>query len=110
MRVSICRYLFPAKGKTTKKKTSVVKKNLNPHFDHIFVYKGLTLEQLKDMCLELTVWDKETISSNEFLGGVCLSTGKGKIIQILSIFFMGYAILKFFALHLRELADVRLLK
>ncbi|XP_068180954.1 synaptotagmin-like protein 4 isoform X2 [Antennarius striatus] len=72
-------YLYPAKGKTTKKKTPVVKKNLNPHYDHIFVYKGLSLEQLKDMCLELTVWDKEAMLSNEFLGGVRLSCGKGTV-------------------------------
>ncbi|XP_068596585.1 synaptotagmin-like protein 4 [Brachionichthys hirsutus] len=72
-------YLYPAKGKTTKKKTPVVKKNLNPHYDHIFVYKELSLEQLKDMCLELTVWDKEAMLSNEFLGGVRLSSGKGTV-------------------------------
>lgn len=54
-----------------------MKKNLNPHYDYIFVYKELSLEQLQEMCLELTVWDKETVVSNEFLGGVRLSSGKG---------------------------------
>ncbi|TMS17772.1 Synaptotagmin-like protein 4 [Larimichthys crocea] len=72
-------YLFPITAKTTKKKTPVVKKNLNPHYDHTFVYKQLALEQLKGMCLELTVWDKEAMSSNEFLGGVRLSSGEGSI-------------------------------
>lgn len=72
-------YLFPITAKTTKKKTPVVKKNLNPHYDHTFVYKQLALEQLKGMCLELTVWDKEAMSSNEFLGGIRLSSGKGSI-------------------------------
>nr|XP_046262264.1 synaptotagmin-like protein 4 isoform X2 [Scatophagus argus] len=72
-------YLFPAKAKTTKRKTPVVKKNLNPHYNHTFVYKELALEQLKEMCLELTVWDREAMSSNEFLGGVRLSSGKGPI-------------------------------
>uniref|UniRef100_A0A672YH82 Synaptotagmin-like 4 n=1 Tax=Sphaeramia orbicularis TaxID=375764 RepID=A0A672YH82_9TELE len=70
-------YLFPSKVKSTKRKTPVVKKNLNPHYDHIFVYKDLSLDQLKGMCLELTVWDREAMSSNEFLGGVRLSSGKG---------------------------------
>lgn len=74
-------YLFPIKAKSTKRKTPVVKKNLNPHYDHTFVYKGLTLEQLKGMCLELTVWDREPMLSNEFLGGVRLSSGRGKIVQ-----------------------------
>lgn len=72
-------YLFPAKAKSTKKKTPVMKKNLNPHYDHTFVYKELTLEQLGEMCLELTVWDKESMGSNEFLGGVRLSSGEGAV-------------------------------
>ncbi|CAL1613772.1 unnamed protein product [Knipowitschia caucasica] len=72
-------YLLPTKGKSTKRKTPVVRKNLNPHFDHTFVYKDVGLEQLKEMCLELTVWDREAVSSNEFLGGVRLSTGKGSV-------------------------------
>uniref|UniRef100_A0A3B4ASN5 Synaptotagmin-like protein 4 n=1 Tax=Periophthalmus magnuspinnatus TaxID=409849 RepID=A0A3B4ASN5_9GOBI len=71
-------YLLPTKGKSTKRKTPVVKKNLNPHFAHTFVYKEVGLEQLKEMCLELTLWDREAMSSNEFLGGVRLSSGKGK--------------------------------
>uniref|UniRef100_H3C358 Synaptotagmin-like protein 4 n=1 Tax=Tetraodon nigroviridis TaxID=99883 RepID=H3C358_TETNG len=73
-------YLFPIEEKSTKRKTRVVKKNLNPHYDYIFVYKELSLEQLQEMCLELTVWDKETLVSNEFLGGVRLSSGKGRIL------------------------------
>ncbi|XP_034545731.1 synaptotagmin-like protein 4 [Notolabrus celidotus] len=72
-------YLFPTKAKTTKRKTPVVKKSLNPHYDHTIIYKDLTLEQLKGMCLELTVWDKESLSSNEFLGGVRLSSGNGTV-------------------------------
>ncbi|XP_062249055.1 synaptotagmin-like protein 4 [Platichthys flesus] len=72
-------YLFPTKGKSTKRKTPVVKKNLDPHYDHTFVYKDLALEQLREMCLELTVWDKEAMLSNEFLGGVRLSSVKGTV-------------------------------
>lgn len=72
-------YLFPTKAKSTKRKTQVVRKNLNPHFDHTFVYKDVSLEQLNEMCLELTVWDREAMSSNEFLGGVRLSSGKGTV-------------------------------
>ncbi|XP_061541688.1 synaptotagmin-like protein 4 isoform X3 [Phycodurus eques] len=72
-------YLFPSKSKTTKRKTPVMKKNLNPHYNHTFVYKELSLEQLTCMCLELTVWDREPMLSNEFLGGVRLSCGKGSV-------------------------------
>ncbi|XP_076851241.1 synaptotagmin-like protein 4 [Brachyhypopomus gauderio] len=68
-------YLLPSKSKSSKKKTQVVKKTVNPHYDHTFVYKDLNLEQLKGLCLELTVWDREAMSSNDFLGGVRLSCG-----------------------------------
>lgn len=74
----LCSYLFPTKAKNSKRKTPVMKKSLNPHYNETFVYKELTLEQLKEMCLELTVWDKESLHSNEFLGGVRLSSGEGK--------------------------------
>ncbi|XP_031443215.1 synaptotagmin-like protein 4 isoform X2 [Clupea harengus] len=68
-------YLLPSKNKSTKKKTPVVKKTLNPHYDHTFIYKDMSVERLRTMCLELTVWDREALSSNDFLGGVRLSTG-----------------------------------
>ncbi|XP_043983820.1 synaptotagmin-like protein 4 isoform X2 [Gambusia affinis] len=72
-------YLFPSKAKSTKRKTEIVKKNLNPQYNSTFVYKELSLEQLREMCLELTVWDREAMLSNEFLGGVRLSSGKGAV-------------------------------
>ncbi|XP_056455993.1 synaptotagmin-like protein 4 isoform X3 [Gadus chalcogrammus] len=72
-------HLLPANVKSTKRKTPVVKKNHNPHYDHTFVYKELSLGQLRDMCLELTVWDRESVASNEFMGGVRLSTGIGNL-------------------------------
>ncbi|XP_062379920.1 synaptotagmin-like protein 4 isoform X2 [Sardina pilchardus] len=68
-------YLLPSKSKSTKRKTPVVKKTLSPHYNHTFIYKDFNVEQLMAMCLELTVWDREALSSNDFLGGVRLSTG-----------------------------------
>lgn len=69
-------YLLPSKSKSSsKKKTPVVKKTKSPNYNHTFVYNNLSLDELKDMCLELTVWDRETLSSNDFLGGVRLSLG-----------------------------------
>lgn len=70
-----------------KRKTPVVKKSLDPNYNHTFVYGGLTLEQLRGMCLELTVWDREAMLSNEFLGGVRLSSGKGEIILTVHLSF-----------------------
>ncbi|XP_052470506.1 synaptotagmin-like protein 4 [Carassius gibelio] len=69
-------YLLQSKSKSSlKKKTPLVKKTKNPNYNHTFVFNNLSLEQLKDVCLELTVWDRETLSSNDFLGGVRLSLG-----------------------------------
>ena len=39
---------------------------------------GVTWEELKERSLELTVWDYDRLTSNDFLGGVRLNTGLGK--------------------------------
>ncbi|OWK56191.1 Synaptotagmin-like protein 4 [Lonchura striata] len=70
-------YLLPHKNKASKRKTPVVKKTLNPHYNHTFVYNGVSPEELQHICLELTVWDREPLSSNDFLGGVRLGVGTG---------------------------------
>lgn len=56
----------------------MMKKTLNPHYNHTFVYNGVRLEDLQHMCLELTVWDREPLASNDFLGGVRLGVGTGE--------------------------------
>ncbi|KAM4697076.1 synaptotagmin-like protein 4 [Rhinophrynus dorsalis] len=71
-------YLLPLRNKNTKRKTPVVKKTLNPHYNHTFVYSGIKPEDLLNTCLELTVWDREPLSSNDFLGGVRLGIGNGQ--------------------------------
>ncbi|XP_067853030.1 synaptotagmin-like protein 4 [Heptranchias perlo] len=70
-------YLLPFRTKTSKRKTPVVKKTLNPHYNHTFVYNGVKHEDLQHVCLELTIWDREPLSSNDFLGGVRLGFGNG---------------------------------
>ncbi|XP_049622558.1 synaptotagmin-like protein 4 [Suncus etruscus] len=70
-------YLLPMRNKTSKRKTPVMKKTLNPHYNHTFVYNSVRLEDLQHMCLELTVWDREPLASNDFLGGVRLGVGTG---------------------------------
>ncbi|NXB12598.1 SYTL4 protein, partial [Cnemophilus loriae] len=70
-------YLLPHKNQASKRKTPVVKKTLNPHYNHTFVYNGINPEDLRHICLELTVWDREPLSSNYFLGGVRLGVGNG---------------------------------
>ncbi|XP_074066708.1 synaptotagmin-like protein 5 [Macrotis lagotis] len=70
-------YLLPDTTKATKHKTPVIKKNINPQWNHTFLFSGLDPQDIKNVCLELTVWDKEALSSNIFLGGVRLNSGSG---------------------------------
>lgn len=70
-------YLLPMRNRSSKRKTPVMKKTLNPHYNHTFVYSGVRLEDLQHMCLELTLWDREPLASNDFLGGVRLGVGTG---------------------------------
>lgn len=42
------------------------------------MFSGLHPQDIKNVCLELTVWDKEAFSSNIFLGGVRLNSGSGE--------------------------------
>uniref|UniRef100_A0A1A8FL60 Synaptotagmin-like protein 5 n=1 Tax=Nothobranchius korthausae TaxID=1143690 RepID=A0A1A8FL60_9TELE len=71
-------YLLPDNKKSTKHKTAVERRTVNPHWNHTFTYCGLQPGDLNNICLELTVWDKEALSSNVFLGGVRLGAGTGK--------------------------------
>ncbi|XP_040589634.1 synaptotagmin-like protein 5 isoform X2 [Mesocricetus auratus] len=70
-------YLLPDDNKVTKHKTVVVKKSVNPQWNHTFIFSGLYPQDIKNVCLELTIWDKEAFSSNIFLGGVRLNSGSG---------------------------------
>ncbi|XP_019617296.1 PREDICTED: synaptotagmin-like protein 4 isoform X1 [Branchiostoma belcheri] len=68
-------YLLPDKSKQSKQKTPYIKRNCNPTWNHTFVYKSVNPEELEQRCLELTVWDYDRMTSNDFLGGVRLSLG-----------------------------------
>nr|XP_056717790.1 synaptotagmin-like protein 5 [Euleptes europaea] len=70
-------YLLPDNNKASKHKTPVIKKSVNPHWNHTFTFSGLNPRDIHNVCVELTVWDKESLASNIFLGGVRLSTGSG---------------------------------
>ncbi|XP_037095151.1 LOW QUALITY PROTEIN: synaptotagmin-like protein 5 [Syngnathus acus] len=70
-------YLLPDSQKSTKHKTAAERRTVNPHWNHTFTYCGLQPGDLNNVCLELTVWDKEALASNIFLGGVRLGAGTG---------------------------------
>jgi synaptotagmin-like protein len=70
-------YLLPDKGRSSKQKTPVAKRTVNPVWNYTFIYDDVTLQELAERCLELTVWDHDRLASNEFLGGVRFSLGTG---------------------------------
>jgi len=62
-------YLLPDPEKKSKKKTKVIKKNLNPVWDQGFVY-DVEKADLKTRTLELSVWDWDRGASNDYIGCV----------------------------------------
>lgn len=71
-------YLLPDKNRSSKQKTPVVKRTCNPVWNYTFVYDDVSLNELSERALELTIWDHDRLASNEFLGGVRFSLGTGK--------------------------------
>ncbi|KAM8800103.1 synaptotagmin-like protein 2 [Eudromia elegans] len=69
-------YVLPDTSKKSYQKTRVIKRDINPVFNHTIVYDGFHTEDLKDACVELTVWDHEKLT-NHFLGGIRLGLGTG---------------------------------
>ncbi|XP_028268148.1 double C2-like domain-containing protein alpha [Parambassis ranga] len=65
-------YLKPDIQKKSKHKTAVMRKTLNPEFNEEFFYE-ISLSELTNKTLEVTVWDYDLGRSNDFIGGVCLS-------------------------------------
>ncbi|XP_062916953.1 synaptotagmin-like protein 2 isoform X1 [Mobula hypostoma] len=69
-------YVLPDTSKKSYQKTRIVKKDINPVYNHTIVYDGFRTEDLKEVCVELTVWDHEKLT-NHFLGGLRLGLGTG---------------------------------
>ncbi|XP_061423289.1 synaptotagmin-like protein 2 isoform X5 [Lethenteron reissneri] len=69
-------YILPDLSRKSRQKTRTVKKSMNPVFNHTMVYDGFQDEDMREACVELTVWDQETFS-NQFLGGLRLGLGGG---------------------------------
>lgn len=41
------------------------------------MFEDVSFEELKEKALELTIWDHDRFTSNDFLGGVRLGLGTG---------------------------------
>ncbi|XP_041036526.1 protein piccolo-like [Carcharodon carcharias] len=55
-----------------KRRTKHVQKSINPEWNQTVIYKSISMEQLKKKTLEVTVWDYDRFSSNDFLGEVLI--------------------------------------
>ncbi|XP_036450804.1 synaptotagmin-like protein 1 isoform X3 [Colossoma macropomum] len=69
--------VLPDTARKGRQKTRVVKRTANPVFNHTMVYDGFRPEDLREACVELTVWDHDRLS-NHFIGGIRLGLGTGK--------------------------------
>lgn len=66
-------YLLPDKTAKGKRKTAIIKNNLNPVWEEKFAYEKLSVKDLKmARVLEVTVWDYDRGSTNDFVGGLRL--------------------------------------
>lgn len=83
-------YLLPERGRLAKQKTNVSRRTLSPKWEHTFTYKGVTLQELSTRALELSVWDRDRLTSNDFMGAVRLSLGSGKLLRILLWFYVTF--------------------
>ncbi|XP_058644887.1 synaptotagmin-like protein 2 isoform X2 [Onychostoma macrolepis] len=69
--------VLPDTSRKSRQKTRVLKRASNPVFNHTMVYDGFRQEDLKEACVELTVWDHDKLN-NHFIGGIRLGPGTGK--------------------------------
>ena len=66
-------YLLPDRSWSGKRKTKVIDNSLDPVWDEQLTYEKVVIDELsKERVLEVTVWDYDFISFNDFIGGLRL--------------------------------------
>jgi hypothetical protein len=72
-------YLLPTNERSSKQKTPVCRKTICPRWEHTLRWDDLTLADLANSCLELTVWDHDRLPGrhSECLGGARFNLGTG---------------------------------
>ncbi|KAM7398654.1 hypothetical protein PAMA_006524 [Pampus argenteus] len=69
--------VLPDTSRKNRQKTRVVKRTANPMFNHTMVYDGFRPEDLREACVEITVWDHDRLN-NHYIGGLRLGLGTGQ--------------------------------
>ncbi|RVE63872.1 hypothetical protein OJAV_G00140390 [Oryzias javanicus] len=73
--------VLPDMSSKSRQKTRVVKKTANPLFNHTMVYDGFRPEDLREICVEITVWDQDHLK-NYYIGGLRLGLGTGRSYEV----------------------------
>uniref|UniRef100_A0A3Q4IDN7 C2 domain-containing protein n=1 Tax=Neolamprologus brichardi TaxID=32507 RepID=A0A3Q4IDN7_NEOBR len=68
------KFVLPDTSRKSRQKTRVLRRTVDPVFNHTMVYDGIREADLTEACVELTVWDRDRLASN-LLGGLRLGTG-----------------------------------
>ncbi|XP_034722656.1 synaptotagmin-like protein 2 [Etheostoma cragini] len=70
-------FVLPDTSRKSRQKTRVLRRTVDPVFNHTMVYDGIKQADLSEACVELTVWDRDRLASN-LLGGLRLGAGTGR--------------------------------
>ncbi|XP_075892438.1 uncharacterized protein sytl2b isoform X4 [Nelusetta ayraudi] len=70
-------FVLPDTSRKSRQKTRVLRRTVDPVFNHTMVYDGIRDPDLAEACVEVTVWDRDRLASN-LLGGLRLGVGTGK--------------------------------
>ncbi|XP_074498432.1 uncharacterized protein sytl2b isoform X1 [Sebastes fasciatus] len=70
-------FVLPDTSRKSRQKTRVLRRTVDPAFNHTMVYDGIRQADLPEACVELTVWDRDRLASN-LLGGLRLGHGTGR--------------------------------
>lgn len=84
--------MLPDTSRKSRQKTRVLRRTVDPVFNHTMVYDGIREADLTEACVELTVWDRDRLASN-LLGGLRLGAGTGTDESLLCCFSFYVALL-----------------
>lgn len=64
-------YLTPDPTKSTKRKTKIARKTLNPTYNERFTWE-ISEDMVRKRKIKITVWDYDAFTENELMGGVVI--------------------------------------